>query len=264
MPKYIQVIKNTIAEYMTYRLNFILWRVRMAIRLLVVYFLWQGVLSSRGQIFGYNQSGILTYILASQVVASFITSTKTQDVGGEIQQGDLTNFLLRPMNYFGFLISRDAADKLLNVGFSIVEISIIIFFLRPPLVIQKDPYLLILFLLSVGIGIGLFFCISLLLSLLSFWTQEGWGPRFLFMIINEFLSGGLFPLDILPAILFKLFTILPFSYLLFFPLKVYLGQLTASQIWQGFTIATIWLVILILLVQLVWQKGLRLYTAEGR
>ena len=130
MQKYIQVVKNTFAEYTAYRLNFLLWRVRMVVRLIVIYTLWQAFFSSQKVIFGYSESQILTYILISEIVANFVYSTRTQDLGSEIQQGNLTNYLLRPLNYFGFLLSRDILDKSLNVFFSIIEVILLFIFFK--------------------------------------------------------------------------------------------------------------------------------------
>lgn len=257
-------MKNTFAEYTAYRLNFILWRVRMVIRLVVIYTLWQAFFSSQKIIFGYSENQILTYILISEIVANFVYSTRTQDLASEIQQGNLTNYLLRPVNYFGFLISRDALDKCLNVFFSCLEVLLLYLFFKPQIILVTDPGRLLLFILTVCIGVGLYFFISLILSLLTFWTKESWAPRFLFFIISDFLSGGLFPLDILPPYIYKILNILPFPYMLYFPLKIYLNQLSEVLIVQGILISLIWLGILFFAVKNVWAKGLRLYTAEGR
>ena len=264
MKLYPQVIKNTISEYTAYRLNFTLWRVRYIIRILVLYFLWQAIFASSGEILGYKQAQIMTYLLATEVVGSMIFSTKTQDIGNEIQQGNLTNFLLKPMNYFTYCINRDIADKLLNIVYAIVEVGLILFFLHPPVVIQSNGTYLLAFFFAVGMALTLYFAISLMLSFFSFWTQESWAPHFLFIVINEFLAGGLFPLDMLPKSLFTAISYLPFPYLLFFPLKVYLGQLSPTEVIKGFCIGLFWILTLTILTQKVWREGLRLYTAEGR
>lgn len=264
MKQYLQVIKNTWAETMVYRLNFVLWRVRTVVRLFVLYFLWQAIFAGRGELFGYQQAQIMTYVLGSQIVSSFVFSTRTTEIGRQIHQGDLTNFLLRPINYFYYLISRDIADKLLNIFFAVIEISLIIIIFRPNLIWITNLVSLIQFIIALGLAIFMYFSISVLLGFISFWTQESWAPRFLFFIISEFLSGGLFPLDILPATAYQILTLLPFSYLLFFPLKIYLGQWSAIEIFWRSIIGVIWMVILVKVMGKVWKQGLRLYTAEGR
>lgn len=262
--KYWQVFKLTWEEYLAYRLNFFMWRVRTVLQLLTIYFLWLAILRGRGEIFGWSQSSILTYILGTSILRAIIFSTRTYEVGSEINEGNLLNFLLRPINYFKYWFSKDLADKVLNIGFSIVELTLIFLILRPPIFWQTNIAFLALFVLAVGLGVILNFFVSLSLSSLAFWTPDIWGIRFLFGIILEFFAGALFPLDILPKTLFSLLQFLPFSYLLYFPLKIYLGTASFGQILTGFVVEILWLVIIFQVLQIVWQKGLRIYGAWGR
>lgn len=83
-------------------------------------------------------------------------------------------------------------------------------------------------------------------------------------MIESFLAGAYFPLDILPKPIFAVFQLLPFGYSLYFPLKVYLGQLSLTQIYFGLLISIVWVFGLLLIAQFVWTKGLKVYTAWGK
>ncbi len=264
MKKYLQIIKGTWAEYMMYRLNFVMWRVRMVMQILVVYFLWWAIFSQRQEFFGYTQSLILTYILLSSLVRTLVLGTTTMDIGSVINQGNLSNFLLRPLHFFHYYIARDIGDKLLNFAFAIGEITLLYSILRPEIFIQTHVVTLLFFLAAIVIGTILYFFFSLIFGFLGFWTPDVWAPRFLSFVIMEFFAGGLFPLDILPQPLFSISQLLPFSYFLYFPLKVYLGQLNITLLLQGFTIEIMWVVGFIVFARFLWQKGLKVYTAEGR
>lgn len=262
--KYLPVIQNTWAEYTVYRLNFVLWRVRNVLKLLTIYFLWSAIFSSRREIFGYNHQQILTYILLSQILSATVFSTRTQEVGVEINQGKLANFLLKPMSYFSYWWARDLSDKLVNIIFAVFEIALLILLLKPPLFFQADLLKLFFFIIAVVGSAVLYFYISFLLSLSGFWTADIWAPRFVFFIVTDFFSGGLFPLDILPKNIYHLLTFLPFTYLQFFPLKIYLGQLAAKEIATGFLMTAAWLLLIYFFVQIVWHRGLRRFEAHGR
>lgn len=262
--KYAIVVRASWQEHLIYRVNFLLWRFRAILHLLVLYFLWSVIFSSQEELFGYTTSTILTYVLGTSLVRSFVLSSQSASVAGEILEGRLSNFLLRPFSYFGWWFAKDLADKILNILFVFLELGILIFFLRPPVFLQSNPFILLLSLLVTFLALLLYFYLSFLLSLIAFWVREVWAPRFLTMVILEFLSGGTFPLDILPAKIFAFLQVLPFTYLVFFPLKVYLGQLRLDEILRGMGILVVWLVIMYLAVGWVWQKGLRAYAAEGR
>lgn len=264
MKAYLQIIKGTWAEYMEYRLSFVLWRVRMVMQLLVTYFLWWALFAQRHELFGYTQAMIFTYIFLSLIVRPLVMGTRTQEIGSIINTGELSNYLIRPVHILRYFFSRDMADKAMNIFFAVFEIGTLYALLRPPLFIQTNPTVLLWTLAALGVGVGLFFYFSLMLSYVGFWSSDTWAPRFLSFALVEFFGGALFPLDILPQPLFILAQNLPFSYFLYFPIKMYLGQLGPQAIIGGFFVGIMWLVIFYVVADSVWRKGLRVYGAEGR
>lgn len=261
---YLLVAKNTWQETFTYRFNFVMWRVRVIMQILTLYFLWAAIMPSQGTLMGYNRSLILTYILGTSLISSIILSTRSYEIGDQINKGDLSNFLIRPINYFLYWFFKDLGDKGMNIVFSITELIILFFILHPSLFVQTNLIYLALMLLSMVLALLLYFLFNVLLGLLGFWSPETWAPRFIFMVVISFFAGGLFPLDILPKSIFSVFQFLPFTYLLFFPLKIYLGQLPFTGIFSGLLISFLWVVIIYQLVNFIWAKGLRMYTAQGR
>lgn len=264
MKKYILVFKNSFSEYFAYRLNFILWRVRIVISVLITYFLWFSVYQGNSEIFGYNASQMMTYVLLISFLNGVVLSTQTQRVADEINTGDLSNFLVKPLNFFGFNIARDLSDKILNTLFSFAELVMFILILKPPFFIQTNLFLIGLFLFTVFLAALLYFEISLLLSYIGFWSKETWAPRFIFFILVTFLAGTYFPLDIFPEPIFNFLKLLPFTYIIYFPLKIYLGQINYYQLAESFTIMTSWIIFLWFITKIVWRKGLIIYTAEGK
>lgn len=264
MYKYFYVSKNTFSEFFAYRLNFILWRVRVVISILITYFLWYSIYSDKSILFNYSPSEMFTYIVLLTFLSGIVLSTQTFRVAEEINNGALSNFLIRPLNYLKYNLFRDFADKSVNTFFSIIEIFLIIVALRPPVIWQTNPLLILLFLISIIIAVSLYFYISLILSFIGFWSKEVWAPRFIFFILIAFLAGTYFPLDIVPQPIYRILEFLPFTYLVFFPLKIYLGKLTGALLIKGFAISVVWSLILYYLAKLIWRLGLKSYTAEGR
>lgn len=264
MTRYFIVFKNSLQEYFTYRLNFILWRVRVILSILISFFLWQAIFTEKTSVFGYNQTQMLTYVILLTFINGIVLSTQTPRVAEEISLGRLSNFLIRPMNYFGYVLARDVSDKAINTFFSLIEIPLFIVILRPPVLIQTNPGWLLLFFLSTFLAALLYFEISLILSCIGFWSREVWAPRFVFFILVAFLSGTYFPLDIFPKPIYSILEFLPFSYLVFFPLKLYLGTASISFLIKGFTFILFWIVSLRFILAFLWRTGLKQYTSEGQ
>jgi len=263
MKLYFQIAKNTWDEMTTYRFNFAMWRIRNVMQLLTVYYLWLAVTPRNGHIFGYSRSLILTYVLVASLIGSIVFSSRTQEMGENINSGELSQYLIRPLRYFGYWFARDIGDKLFNISFAIAELAIIYLILRPPLYLQFDFGIFLATLLAIFLALVMNFFIGCLLGLIAFWSPEFWAPRFIFYMLISFFAGGMFPLDIMPLWLQYIFQFSPFTYLQYFPIKIYLHSLSQTQIIQGFLIAGVWSMILYQLVVFIWKRGLRMYSSEG-
>lgn len=264
MKKHFQVIKNTLEEYFVYRLNFLMWRVRNILGLLTGYFLIKAIFTEGRVIYGYDLEKILTYIFTVSILRAIIFSSRTVDLAGVINSGALTNYLIKPISTLKVWFSRDIADKVLNIVFCLIEVGLIVYLLKPPVFFQTNLVYIFAFLASALLAIILYFFINFLIGLIGFWTPEVWAPRFIFTILFDFFSGGVIPLDVLPAPVYRLFQLTPFPYLLFNPINIWLGRTSLLGIFTSLTITIFWVAIFYFTVQFVWQKGLRIYSAEGR
>lgn len=264
MNKYFLVAKNTWIETLTYRLNFVMWRLRVSLELLTRYFLWLAIIPASTTFLSYNQSQMLTYILVTSFVEAVVLSTRTHDIADKINGGTLSNFLITPINFFAYWFSRDLGDKLMNILFMGIELTLFFFIFHPPFFIQTNPALLSIFILSIILATIMHFYIGFSLSMIGFWSPETWAPRFIFFIVVTFFSGWTFPLDILPSSIYEALKYFPFTYLIYFPVKIYLGTLNNFEMLSGFVICSIWTLILYFLTKAFWQKGLRSYTASGK
>jgi len=267
MKKYLSIFKISFAQEFAYRVNFIMWRVRNILQILLVFFLWSTVFANpQTELFGYNRDKILTYVFGIFILRALVLSSRAVDIAGEISGGDLTNFLLKPLNYIKYWFTRDISSKALNLGFATIEITILYFFLRPTFFIQTNPLQIFLFLTSVIFAIIMFFGLLVLVNFVTFWLPEGgWASQFLIIVIfTEFLSGAVFPIDILPEAIQNVLYALPFPYLMFFPLQVYLGKLPLQTTLQGLAISGMWMMVLIVSMNRMWTKGIKKYSAVGR
>lgn len=264
MKMYWLVAKNTWIETLTYRLNFTMWRVRVTLELLTRYFLWLAIIPEGSSFLSYSQSQMLTYILLTSIISAIVESTRTSDIAADINEGNLSNYLIKPINYFMYWFSRDLGDKLMNILFMCIELSIFFVVFQPPFIIQTNPFTIFSFLIAIFLAIIAHFFISFSLSLIGFFNPETWAPRFIFFVALTFFTGQIFPLDILPTAIYSIVKLLPFTYLVYFPAKVYLGALEPIQVYEGLAIISIWTIMLYFLMKYFWQKGIKLYTAYGR
>jgi ABC-2 type transport system permease protein len=235
--------------------------------ILVTFFLWSTVFSDPSRsLFGYDRAKILTYVFGVMILRALVLSARAVDVSREISNGDILNLLVRPINYFKYWFTRDIASKALNLGFAAVEFAILYLILRPAFYFQTNIGFLFGFSLMVFLAVFIFFCLLFIVNMIPFWAPNmGWGAQFLIIVvIVEFLSGAIFPIDILPGAVQNFLYATPFPYLVFVPIQVYLGKVSTAFIVKGVLISLFWSVALWIAMNNLWKKGLKAYEGVGK
>ncbi len=265
LEKYLQIFRMSWQNTFVYRLSLLTWRLRSFITLLSLYFFWWAVYNFNQEIAGYTRDVMLTYIIGTSLMRSLIFSSRSNQVSADIAQGNLNNYLLKPVKYFGWMGALDLGDKMSDVFFLLFELILFYFLFKPPLLIQENFLYVVLFLLFSFLSMFIYFYLSLLVSMTAFWYPEhnGWPARFLFTVVIDFLCGGIFPLDILPGLIFQIFKLLPTTYFIFYPLQIYLGRVSVTNILSSLALMVFWIFSLNFIVNKLWKKGVKNYTGVG-
>lgn len=241
-----------------------MWRVRQVLSVLTAYFLWTAIFSTQQKgLFGYSESMMMTYVFVAAFVQAIVLSVRSIDLAGVINSGNLSNILIKPISNFWYWFSEDIADKLLNVFFSLGELVLLFFILKPTFAFPSLLFA-VLFLPSLLLAAFLYYLINYLFGLLGFWTPDVWAPRFLLFVFLQSLAGVIFPLDVFPQWLQQLAAWTPFPTLVYIPTQVFLSRLSIPDITKSFIVGGFWTIIFLGAVQVVWRKGLRRYSSEGR
>ncbi len=267
MKKLWSIFKISFEQEFAYRLNFILWRVRNVFQVLLTYFLWSTVFASPNtQIFGYDRAKIITYVFGIIIVRALVLSARAMDVSRDVGSGDLSNYLVKPVSFFKYWFTRDISSKALNIMFAAFEFSILFIIFKPDFFFQTSIVALIAFAVSIVLAILIYFFLLFIISSVPFWAPElGWGSHFLVtMVLVEAFSGALFPINILPPVLQSIIMATPFPYLIYFPVQVYLGNITGTALIGSMMVAASWAGVLWFVMNFVWKKGLTVYQSIGK
>lgn len=262
--KYFAVFHISLINVLEYRTNFLVGRIRNLIVLLTLYFLWQAVFPAQGRLFGYGQDQIFTYVFLIHLLRSLVLNTVTGNIAWEITSGGkFFSYLLRPLSYAKYYFSIDLAYKLVDFSFALLEALIVILLFKIPIYLQPNPIFWILMLFAIFLAILLNFYLGYFVALIAFWTPQAWGPRFMFDLLLSFSAGAFFPLDVFPKTAQIIFNSLPFPYLLFFPVSIFLGRVSPIGIFTGFLISCGWVLISYFAIRYIWQRGLAVYEGGG-
>jgi len=266
MVKYFYLFKLAWMERMAYRVNFFMEILSGIFSSLIVIFLWIAIYrySGRESLGDYKLQEMVTYLIGGGLINSFIlTTAENPETSQNIQDGTLSTFLIKPLNPYGVWLSRDLGHKafffLLGlIGYGFVSV----FFKDYILGFHSWTYFLV-FLFSLLSAAFLQFLIFESFSLLSFWIENTYGIRFTMRVIMEIAAGAIIPLSFFPKILNEIFLFLPFSYLIYYPMNIYLGKVTSEEIFLMFLKQGVWVIGLVLLNLMILKKGIRQYVAMG-
>lgn len=232
----------------------------MFIGLIIIFFLWNAVFDKNTQFASYTKSAMLSYILYVNIIATLVLGTRTADIASNINDGSITNYLLKPISFFRYFAVEDVADKLLNLAFAIFEVALLLIFFKPPISIPQNILLGLIFVIN---GVCISFFINLMLSFVAFWTTETWAARFVYLMIIGFVSGSFFPLDLLPKWIYQALLVTPFPYLFYLPTKMLLGHIDSLVIWEVF-LSFFWVFVSYKLADYMWKIGNKSFSFWGK
>ncbi len=260
--KYFTIYKISLSNQLSYRMNFFLGRLRSVLILVLLYTLFS-VLTSSSSFGGYTKTEFMTYIFLMHLLRSFIFGTQNRDVAREINDGTFSIYLIRPVQYFFAVYTRELAERCVLMICACIELGIFFLLIQPNLFVQSNIYTIFLFALSVVLAHILYALLSYFISLIAFWSREAMGPRFLFEWFLEFASGVYFPLSILSPLVFFFLKCLPFMYVLYIPIQIYLGKITPEKLLPSIGLQAVWIVFMISVILLTYKKGIKKYSGEG-
>jgi len=263
--KYFHVLNIGLQNTFVYRWNFLLRCLFSFVPFLGAIYLWGAVFSDPGKkLAGYDMASTISYFLALIFLDSVASPTEDDfQIAGEIRDGLISQFLLKPVNYFIYRFCLFWSSRMIYTAVTFIPILCVAFLSRKYAVFPSTPEQWVLAgaaaFLSACLQFGMAYCTALL----AFWLLDISAPTFIVFSIEFALGGHLFPLDMMPAPLYQVIRLLPFYYEYFFPLQIFLGRASPQEVLHGFILQIFWVVFFLVLGQAIWRAGLRKYTAVG-
>ena len=260
------VLKLVWSERLVYRVNFLLEILSGLFSSVILVFLWIAIYrsSAKDGIGGYQLADMVTYILGGGLINTFIlTTAENPETSQSIQDGTLSNLLVTPINPYGVWLVRDLGTKLFLFMVGLAGYVVVLFLFRDLMVFRLGAGHLIFFLLSLALAALLQFLIFEALSLLAFWIENTYGIRFTLRVIMEVVGGAIIPLSFFPQILQDIFLLLPFPFLIYLPMRIYLGKIPLGEIPFELLKEMAWIAALGLVNLVLWRRGLRQYVSMG-
>ncbi len=271
--KYFNIFRVSLIERMTYRGDFLLGTVLRFFPMITTILLWQavfaGAAASKGEgkdaeISGFTVREMIAYLLLVHISRMFSSMPGLSGaVAQSIRDGSLKKYLIQPLDMIGYLVSYRAAHKVTYIATSALPYAGMFLLCAGYFDGFPGPATLAAYALSLVLAfvVGFFFECSM--GMVGFWFLEVTSLLWVVNTLNYFVSGQMFPLDLLPPAWVTVLKALPFQYLAYFPAAVFLGKVEGAALWRGLLTQAAWAVALIVLSRWLYARGLRRYGAYG-
>ena len=260
------IFRIAMEERFVYRGDFALGTLMRFLPIITQIFLWTAIFqaSPESKIAGYTRNTVIAYYMLTMISRAF--SSMPGLCGGialQVRNGEIKKFLIQPVDMLGFMLLGRVAHKAAYYTIAVVPFAFVFFLCRDFFDGWPDAEVLIAFCLSLFMGFLLGFFIEASLGLVAFWFLEVSSLVFIYNLLSFFLSGHMFPLNLLSGWAYEIVKVLPFQYLAYMPAAIFLDKIPRSELWTSLANEACWLLVFVVLARIMFQRGIQRYSGFG-
>jgi ABC-2 type transport system permease protein len=266
------IFRIALEERLVYRGDFALGTLMRFLPIVTQIFLWWAVFESVGrgdragaQVAGYHYENMVAYYLLTMVSRAFSSMPGlASGIALQIRNGEVKKFLIQPVDMLGFLLLNRIAHKLAYYSVALIPFALVFYLCRGFFVDGwPDASTLAAYAAALFMGFALGYFMEAAIGLIGFWFLEVTSLLFVYMLFSFFLSGHMFPLDMLPQPWSQFVDFLPLKYLAYFPVAVFLGKVTGPDLVRELWIEAAWVIAMILIARFMFRAGVKRYSGFG-
>ena len=249
LEKYLSIIVISIKASSAYKIKLFFYALTGITQFISYQYLWSSLYNDGREYNGFTGGTILTYFVVSFLIQSIIPRWIAMEIGWGVKRGEIINVFLKPIGFRKYYLLYAFGDVIFTLIFMGLPIMLIAFLSASLVPCGNILFFMFSLILSYGIAFNLFY----LVGLISFVTTNIWGIFLTFDLVNLFLSGALLPLQFMPRWLVMVIKILPFRYIVDFPISVWLtGKTDINEIF----IQILWFVLLSIITNFVYRRAI--------
>lgn len=251
---YIAQLKTSLVVQFQYRAALVIWMIGRIMQPLVFLVVWTTIARTRGgEVNGYDVGGFAAYFILQMIVSQLTFSWIMWEYDYVIRSGQFNFKLLRPIHPIHTNVADNVAYKILTLVILISAALLLAWLFRPTFNFQL--WSVVAGIVSIGMAFVVCLVIEWTLAMSALWTNRVNVINQTYEVLLVFRSGFFAPLAVMPRPLQVLADLLPFRWLIGFPIELTLGRLAPQQALFGFAMQGFWLVVAITTLSFVWRAG---------
>jgi ABC-2 type transport system permease protein len=254
--------RNTLAIQLHYRVALVIWMIGLVLSPLIYLVVWTTVARTQGgSVASYSTHDFAAYFIVLMIVDHVTFTWVIYNAEFRIRQGQLSPLLLRPVHPINADIVENAMFKLLMLAVIIPAAIVLSLVFGPRL--DPAPWAVVAFFPALGLAAVLRFTVEWTVSLVSFWISRMAALDQMYYVLVLFLSGQVAPIALFPAPVQLAANVLPFRWMVAFPVELLLGRDSPRDALIGFGVLLAWLAVGLVMLRATWRRGVRQYSAVG-
>ena len=254
----------TYKEWAAYRSHMLVSLFVGPVYFLIQVFIWRALFKSTPVINGYSLDQMIAYFGITALLHYLIMDFADWNLQMLIRTGRFLTFMLRPVSHRFFAFSQKVGHRILGIIWEFVPVYLIFFFVLKIRLVPAYPFW---FVLSAILSFLMMLFVNYSIGITGFWLIRTGGIRSMFLMLRSVFAGVFLPLTFFPAVLQKIMFFLPFQFLTYVPVRVFVGNyelagitLTIPEIVgvQALAVLCMWAI-----TELLWRLAIHRFTGVG-
>lgn len=259
---YRQQFKTTFASMVQYRASLVIWMIGNVLQPLIYLIVWNTVsVSSGGSVGQYSTAEFAAYFIILMLVNQVTYTWIVYEYEYRVREGALSMALLKPVHPIHSDIADNISSKMITMPLMMVIAAGLALLFKPSFPVV--PWALVAAVPALFFAFLLRFFVEWTLALAAFWTTRVSAINQTYFVMVLFLSGQVAPISLFPYPIQVAASILPFRWMVGFPVDLILGNLTPVEALTELAAQVAWIVLGYILLRIVWRAGVRVYSAVG-
>jgi len=215
--------------------------------------IWLALFKDNISVRGVNISDMINFVVINAVISSLSWASIGRFIAEKVKDGSIIIDFIRPVNFKYYVFTEQIGQNCYHFVFGTILPCLIISNIYG-FSLPHSPLLLLYFLCAFIFGIFLNFQIEYVLGLLAFWFKTSFYVDWFLGGFKTLFAGSFVPLWFYPKFLYDVSLIMPFRFVSFEPISLYLGKIPVGGEIRIITMQAVWLIMLLVLEKIMWQS----------
>lgn len=263
MRAYVKYFNLSIQSFMQFRVNFLISFFTGFLFDYVKVAIWYAIMLFQiDRLHPIMIEQTMKYMILASSFSLLFKAFGQGSISGKIISGSLERDMLYPVSVIGLNFASGLGSAFVEfIRTSCVSFIVLTLLFSISWSFNLVPFIGMIILLILGLIIQ--FLMLMVIEILAFWTVETRSIHSLWDAVYKFFGGFLMPLWFFPEGLQNIMDYLPFKNIVNQPVVCFLSDYNFRQIINAASVSVIWIIILLFIVGLLWERGTRRLMVNG-